>query len=206
MKYKHIVFDIDGTLIDTTYAVLHSLQDTIYEITGKTVSIGTLTFALGITGECALKKLQIQNIPFALALWDKNMENYQNTVRVFEGIPPLLQVLSDKGYNLGIVTSKTKAEFIKEFSHFNIRKYFDIVVSADDTAKHKPDPAPLLKYKEIANDEQFLYIGDSPYDAECAKAAGIDFAIAGWGCINKNIVADYYFTSPAEALVEIENS
>lgn len=51
MGYKQIVFDIDGTLIDTEYAVIHSLQDTIRTINGKMISDKELTFALGITGE-----------------------------------------------------------------------------------------------------------------------------------------------------------
>ena len=48
MRYKEIVFDVDGTLIDTEYAVLHSLQDTVCHFTGKTPEIESLTFALGI--------------------------------------------------------------------------------------------------------------------------------------------------------------
>ena len=50
MKYKHIVFDIDGTLIDTEYAVLHSLQETIKELSGRKIPCSELRFALGITG------------------------------------------------------------------------------------------------------------------------------------------------------------
>ncbi len=56
MRYKHIVFDIDGTLIDTEYAVLHSLQDTLIAVTGINREINELTFALGIPGKNALKK------------------------------------------------------------------------------------------------------------------------------------------------------
>ena len=54
MKYKHIVFDIDGTLIDTEYAVLHSLQETIKELSGRKIPCSELRFALGITGTDAL--------------------------------------------------------------------------------------------------------------------------------------------------------
>lgn len=50
MKYKHIVFDIDGTLIDTEYAVLHSLQETIRVLSGREIPCSELKFALGITG------------------------------------------------------------------------------------------------------------------------------------------------------------
>ena len=76
MKYKHIVFDIDGTLIDTEYAVLHSLQETIKGLSGREIPCSELRFALGITGTDALKKLAIKDTSYAIELWDKNMRNY----------------------------------------------------------------------------------------------------------------------------------
>ena len=66
MKYKHIVFDIDGTLIDTEYAVLHSLQETIKELSGRKIPCSELRFALGITGTDALKKLEIKDTSYDL--------------------------------------------------------------------------------------------------------------------------------------------
>ncbi|KAI4446615.1 hypothetical protein C823_001133 [Eubacterium plexicaudatum ASF492] len=75
MKYKQIVFDIDGTLIDTEYAVLHSLQDTVAHITGKKTEIDSLSFALGITGEDTLNKLGITETSVSLSLWNEYMKN-----------------------------------------------------------------------------------------------------------------------------------
>ena len=81
MKYKHIVFDIDGTLIDTEYAVLHSLQETIKGLSGREIPCSELRFALGITGTDAVKKLEIKDTSYAIELWDKNMRNYTNTIK-----------------------------------------------------------------------------------------------------------------------------
>ena len=85
MGYKQIVFDVDGTLIDTEYAVIHSLQDTIRAINGKIISDKELTFALGITGENALRRLGVSDIASALSMWDKNMEKYRDTILYFTG-------------------------------------------------------------------------------------------------------------------------
>ena len=60
MKYKHLIFDIDGTLLDTEYAVLHSLQDTIIQYSHRKISLDELNFALGIPGDVALKKMGLQ--------------------------------------------------------------------------------------------------------------------------------------------------
>ena len=113
----------------------------------------------------------------------------------------MLQKLSSD-YKLGIVTSKTKAEFDEEVTHFGLNKYFGVIICADDTKKHKPNPEPLLKYMELANakPEETLYIGDSIYDMQCAKSSGVDFAFAKWGNRRQNIEAKYALLNPLDLL------
>lgn len=153
MKYKHIVFDIDGTLIDTEYAVLHSLQETIRALSGREIPCSELKFALGITGIDALKKLEIKDISYATELWDKNMCKYADTIKVFDGITGLLKNLLSLDYKMGIVTSKTREEFTHDFCQFGISHYFKTIICADDTQEHKPNAAPLLKYVELSKTE-----------------------------------------------------
>ena len=176
MKYKHIVFDIDGTLIDTEYAVLHSLQETIKELSGRKIPCSELRFALGITGTDALKKLEIKDTSYAIELWDKNMRNYTNTIKVFDGIIELLKNLLSLDYEMGIVTSKTRDEFTHDFCPFGISHYFKTIICADDTQEHKPNAAPILKYVELSKTDhsKVLYIGDSKYDSKCAENTGIE--------------------------------
>ena len=199
--YKHIVFDVDGTLINTEYAVLHSLQDTLKEVQNKIYKIEELEFVLGITGEAAIKQLGIANITETVDLWNKYLNSYKNSVCVFADIKDLLQKLSPD-YKLGIVTSKTKAEFDEEVTHFGLNKYFEIIVCADHTKKHKPNPEPLLKYMELAKvkPDETLYIGDSIYDMQCAKSSGVDFAFAKWGNRRQNIEAKYALLNPLDLL------
>ena len=125
MKYKHIVFDIDGTLIDTEYAVLHSLQETIKGLSGREMPCSELRFALGITGTDALKKLEIKDTSYAIELWDKNMRNYTNTIKVFDGIVELLKNLLSLDYEMGIVTSKTREEFTHDLSYCSTEEFFE---------------------------------------------------------------------------------
>lgn len=205
MKYQQIVFDIDGTLIDTEYAVLHSLQETLRTLCGEEVSLEELTFALGITGADALKKFPIEDIPSALDLWNKNMCKYRDMVTVFDGISELLEILSKEGCQMGIVTSKTREEYENEFVQFAIHKYFSTIVCADDTAEHKPMPAPLFKYMKLAGTDysKMLYVGDSKYDGMCARKAGVDFALAVWGSHTQVIPADYYIKKPLDIVTAI---
>jgi HAD superfamily hydrolase (TIGR01549 family) len=199
MKYKHIVFDIDNTIINTEYTVLHSLQKTVREITSCHIHVSNLLFALGIPGEDALLKLGITDTKKALSLWDQYMKDYSYTVYVFDGIMQLLDKLNHSGYHLGIITSKTRQEYNIDFRPFGLDGYFDIVVCADDTILHKPDAAPMKKYLELTNasQEDILYIGDSIYDMQCASAASVDCGLALWGCrAQEPVNATYYFNHP----------
>lgn len=202
MKYSQIVFDVDGTLVNTEYAVLHSLQDTVRTVTGKEPALEELTFALGITGEDALKQLAFPDIPGTLALWIDYLGRYDDTVGIFQGMEETLDTLSQNGCMFGIATSRIRDNFEQDFQRFPIRRYFDIVVCADDTAEHKPTAAPLLKYMELSgcSRSQILYVGDSRYDMECARNAGIDFALAGWGSRLKNIDARYQPSVPSDLI------
>lgn len=200
MKYKQIVFDVDGTLLDTEYAVLHSLQDTIESITGEKPELERLAFVLGITGESALKQLGLTSIPAVLSQWEHNMERYFDSIQVFDHIKDLLEALTAHGYELGIVTSKTRDEFVHDFCVFGIEHLFRTVVCSDDTSEHKPNPAPILKYIELTQcgPEDVLYIGDSVYDMECAAGAGVDFALAGWG-VKRELDAPVSYQTPLDA-------
>lgn len=202
MRYKQIIFDVDGTLIDTKYTVMQSLQDTLKTLTGDTWALERLTFSLGIPGADALSKIGIADIPSAMALWDKNMETYRHTVCIFDGIPDVLEKLSRTGFGLGVVTSETRAELAQDFGRLGLSPWFQTIICADDTPEHKPSPAPLLKYMELTGTvgSELLFIGDSSYDSRCASGADVDFALAGWGCFENGLKADYYLKKPEDLL------
>ena len=206
MKYKHIVFDVDGTILDTEEAVLKSFQRTLWE-EGIEKETAELRFCLGITGLAALDKLGICDTERVLARWIDNLNEMSGLVRVFDGIIPLLNKLKEAGCSLGIVTSRITEEYRNDFTRFGIIGYFDTVVCAEDTLRHKPDGEPLECYLKRAKAEkdEVLYIGDSKYDMECAGAAGVDCALALWGAASvKHIRASYYFPEPASVLPALE--
>lgn len=202
MNYTHIVFDVDGTLIDSVYCGLHSLQDTVLMLTGETMPLEELTFSLGIPGTDTMRQLGIRDIPSALELWNRNTRQYEDTITVFDGIVELLERLSEAGVELGIVTSETRAEYDHDFCRFDIARRFTTTICAEDAGAHKPEPAPLLKYLELtgAAREQVLYVGDSVHDSKCAQRARIDFALAGWGSRDQTIRAKHYLNVPSDLL------
>lgn len=122
---------------------------------------------------------------------------------MFNGIENLLDMLRNKEITQGIVTSKTTQELKDDFEPFGLMRYLPYVVCADDTKKHKPHPEPLLKFLEISNAHasSSIYIGDTMYDFACAREAGVDFALALWGCKqHEHIPAKYKLNKPSDIL------
>ena len=201
--YNYIIFDIDGTILDTEFAVLSSLQKLVFEELNKNFSFEELRFALGIPGEVTLNKLGITNLFKSNEKWNRYLKDYLHHVKVFDDIKDTLVRLSEIGILAGIVTSKTKEEYINDFVPFGLANYFKLVVCADDTEKHKPNPEPILKFIELSGVDKSstLYIGDTKYDMECAVSAGIDFALALWGAKSSTgINSNYIFENPKQVL------
>ncbi|WP_099221790.1 HAD family hydrolase [Listeria costaricensis] len=197
--YKAIIFDVDGTLLNTENAVLHSLQSVLAE-EGLDYELDELRFVLGITGKAAIEQLNILDEETILEKWLAREASMIEEVEVFEGVHEILAAIPESG----VVTSKNADEMASGFYPFEIDHHFDAIVCASDTDEHKPHPAPLLKSLEVLgrSPEEVIYIGDSPYDMACAHAAGADFGLALWGAGSTDGFeqAEHVFEHPTDIL------
>ena len=177
-KYRHIVFDVDGTLIDTRDCILYSLQEMLMTVKGERYEIEDLKFVLANTSVKNMHLLGVEE------------EKFPGAVEI--------------GSTLGVVTSRTRDELELVLDQLPIRKYFSICICADDTKEHKPSAQPLLKYMELsgARKEETVYIGDSASDMACALNAGVDCVHAVWGEPETEADATYRAGKP-EQLEEI---
>lgn len=201
--YDCIIFDVDGTLIDNKKAVFEAYQEVIVKEFGRRFTDEELKPAYGVTTRQALINLGFKNVEAVEKEYHKILMKAFASAEPFEGIEDLLKELSKLKVVKGIVTSRNKAEVYDDVCLKRFIKYFDYVVCSNDTEKHKPNPEPVLKLLERAGikAENAIYIGDTNYDAICAKEAGTDFALALWEAgENSGIEADYYLKRPDELL------
>ncbi|WP_449536344.1 HAD family hydrolase [Ferdinandcohnia sp. Marseille-Q9671] len=199
-----IIFDIDGTILDTEQVVLKALQKVLKEEVKKEYELHELRFALGIPGKETLKKLNVSNIDVVQSKCSDAELDFLHEVSVFEEIEDVIKELTLNKIKLGIVTSKTKRELKEGFEPFGLSSYFEQIICASDTVKHKPNPEPLLACLEKLNvpNDKAIYIGDSIYDMQCAKSAGVKFALALWGSKTREGFekADYVLNKPMDVL------
>lgn len=184
--YSCFIFDIDGTLIDTEKPILLGLQQALKTVANRDYEISELTFAFGIPGRETLKQLGVPEPQAVHKQWLEHIDEYRDQMHVYDGMKETLDQLKKGNATLGIVTSKSRNQYEKNFLPFGLGDYFDIAIVADDTEKHKPNPEPMLEFlkRSGARPEEAVYIGDTPYDMHCALDANVSFALASWGAGN----------------------
>ena len=183
MGYKHLIFDIDGTLVDNEKVVIATWQETILQLFGKHYETSDLNFVLGIPGVTTMERLGAENPQEAFVVWGQNFIKHKAEIELFPHIENTIVALKSKGLDLGLVTSRTHDELNNDFALGEIIGNFDTIICVTDAPRPKPNPDPLLVYMERCglSPDEVLYIGDSDYDYHCAKNAKVDFGVALWG-------------------------
>lgn len=209
---KYILFDFDGTLVNTNDVIVASWQHTYKHYLGHEVPVEHITACFGepLLLTMAREFPEVDPAESAGVYRSFQVENADRLVTIFPGIKELLAELKEAGYVLGIVTSRTRESALRYMDMFDITSYFDDLVTCDDTTVHKPNPEPLLLAMSRlgAAPEESLMIGDSPFDIKCANNAGVDSVMVNWRitCDETSLIddakVDYWIHQPSD-LVEL---
>lgn len=182
-----VLFDEDGTLIDTYDIILASMRYTINDVLGRDLPEEALMAGVGTP-------LYDQMLGFAEgdeALAEHLLSTYREhnvavhdaSVRAFPDTRAALERLRDAGVPMGVVTSKRHALAQHGLDMSGIAEFFDVLIAPDDWPEHKPAPGPILRACELMglDASRCLYVGDSPFDMQAGNAAGCATVAALWG-------------------------
>ncbi|MBP2628693.1 MAG: HAD-superfamily hydrolase, subfamily variant 1 [Firmicutes bacterium] len=183
MRYKGILFDLDGTLLDTNDLIIKSFQHTIAVHYKREVDIDVVRSFYGKTARAALEFLG----PDKVEEMTETFREYQNIhhdqlAKIFTEVAEVIQELYNAGVKLGIVTSKRHDTAMRGLKLFDMDKYFSVVIGADQCQNTKPHPEPvqLALAKLGLKPQDCLMVGDSPFDIVSGGLAGVKTVAVRW--------------------------
>ena len=182
---KYIVFDFDGTIINTNDVIIASWQATWEKFLGYRESISEIkdTFGETLKYTTSVRFPECDSDEVIAYYRDWQFAHCDEMVYLFDGIVDMLKTLRDKGYKTAIATSRTHEGTMKYLNQFGIADYFDAVVTMEDVKNHKPNPETCLMALEKlgAKPSEAVMLGDTRFDIGCANNAGVDSILVGWG-------------------------
>ncbi len=207
--YRHVLFDLDGTLIDSIGLILDSYRHTL-EAHGLPPH-SEEAFRRGVG-----TPLRVQFAPWArddaqmeamIATYrEYNLAHHDARVRAFPGVPETVRELRASGVGVAIVTSKNRQGALRGLRAAGLDRDVEVVVAVDDVARPKPDrePVDLALSRLGADPGTALFVGDSVHDLRSGRAAGVATGAAGWGTLDRaHLEAEeptHWLRSPADLL------
>ncbi len=202
---KVVLFDLDGTLIDSADDIALSLRLTLEELGRLDRMPPDVRSLIGGGVRALLEKVLGEEFEEEhVKVFRKHyLSNPVVYTRPYEGVTETLEELKEKGVRLAVVTNKLEELSVEILSRLDLLDLFDIVVGGDTFGEKKPSPLPVIKALEFigAKPEESLMVGDTEADILAGKGAGAKTALAGWGYVkNGSASPDFVLKSPREIL------
>jgi pyrophosphatase PpaX len=209
VRFPVVLFDLDGTLIDSGPIILASMQHATRSVLGREIAYEELAATIGGQGLVSqMHALDPGRVDELVDAYREHNDPLHDTLEAFDDVLALLPRLRAEGRKLGIVTAKRRRTVALALDRFPaLAEHFDVVIAHEDTDRHKPEPEPVLEaVRRLESDpSQAAYVGDSPFDVRAAKAAAVFAVAVGWGGIHSDErlleeEPDAFVHAPAELL------
>ena len=190
------LFDFDGTLVDTTEMIFQSMRHATSSVLGRdNFSREELLANVGQPLPRQMEILDAEKAELLLGAYRAHHEEHHDAlIAEFPGVDEALDRLRAAGVRVVVVTSKRRRSVEMALEKFpGLDLVVDLFVTMEDTREHKPHPEPLLKGLELAGDvprEKAVYVGDSPFDVQAAKAAGLTSVAVSWGAFSEDTLRE----------------
>lgn len=214
-----VLFDLDGTLVDSTELIVRGFYHTWEAFYGYCPSDESIVATIGMVLPEAMVRLAKEGMQLGRILRRpssdevaKLVEKYRefhhayhdSLIKSYPGIGEMLDSVRSTGARVGVVTSKRRWSSERALEMFGLRQYVDVVICAEDSEKHKPHPEPIYRALESLgiSTERAAFVGDSTHDIQAGKSAGVVTVAALWGPADSDSLrqanADHYAEAPAE--------
>ena len=195
LRFRAILFDLDGTLCDTHGLIMQCYDHTMRQHLDQPMRREIWERLVGLPLDDIFRATYAHyDRPLSPELMDTlkhtyraHMREHADTVRAFHGVVEMLDSLRAQNVRLAIVTTKHRQMAERHLQTSGLTDYFEFVVAGDDVTKVKPDAEPFLNalHRLGLPADQVAHVGDSPHDITGAKAAGLYAIAALWGADNR---------------------
>jgi pyrophosphatase PpaX len=207
LKYNTVLFDLDGTLIDTNELIISSFLYTLDKFYPGRYRREDILPHMGKILPEQMAIFDPDNVEALVETYrEHNIRMHDQMVREFPHVADVVKELDRHGVTMGIVTSKQITTTMMGLELFGLKPYMKVVVAHGDTKEHKPHPAPVLLAMEKlkADPAKTIMVGDSTYDIDAAHAAGIAGAAVRWSLKPESLLLsthpEYMLTDMRELL------
>lgn len=191
--YPVVLFDLDGTLVDTVTLILTSFRHATAVVFGAPLPDEVLMRDVGIPLAKQMATFSAERADELVRVYrEHNASVHDELIAEYPGVHEGLGRLKEHGRRLGVVTSKSRSLAERALALFDMGDFFEVVVACEDVDRHKPDPDPILRAAELMGVDacECAYVGDSPHDMNAALSAGSLAIAALWGAFPRERVCE----------------
>lgn len=209
MKINTLLFDLDGTLIDTNELIVQSFLHTLGKYRPNEYAREDVYQFMGPTLEESFTKVNAEKMEEMTATYRAfNKQEHDNYVKEFDTVYETIKTLKEQGFKLGIVTTKVRDVVMMGMNLTRLTEFFDVIVTIDDVENAKPHPEPVQKAMALLGSipEETIMVGDNYHDIEGGQNAGVKTAAVAWSIKGKEFLASYnpdYMLEQLSDLLEI---
>ena len=211
---RTILFDLDGTLVDSVAFILACANHAFEEHGGPRPTDAEWTSKIGMPLlECFRPYVASEDELAHLVSRYRayQLERHDAITRCFEGVEETIASLHAQRHLMGIVTGKTTTLARRSLEVSGLAPYFGVVVGCDSCPEHKPDPEPVRMALRLLESEanETLFVGDSIHDMSAGRAAGVTTVAALWGAFTREMLEpaspDYFLETMTHLPALISN-
>jgi pyrophosphatase PpaX len=206
-KPRIILFDLDGTLIDSVRLILDSYHHTMrtHGLPARTDDDWLRGLGTPLTVQLADWGREPETLQALIATYRSyNLEHHDRMVTAYPGVVDAVQAIRAAGVRTGLVTSKNRQGALRGLRLVGLEPMMDVLVCADEVTNPKPHPEPVEKAVKLLGGtaRETIYVGDSIHDMQSGRAAGVLTAAALWGPFGRShlddAAPDYWLDAPSD--------